>query len=341
MASNSGRRSSSSASRPRREGEGPYREGMTTRRVHAGPDGAPGVRVSTLDERPSTSGARPRRAKADPRRAAYDRKVGRIIAVVVLAAVALVVYLVVTYSSLFAIRSIVATPTQHIDAQTISQLAAVPEGSTLFSVDERGIADRIAQNPWVASVSVTRSFPGELDISVTERTEAAVVMLSSGLAAWRLSSDGYWLEVVDLTDASGDAASASTRAQAQAASDGVVYVSSVAVTVDPKAGEKCADDALLALLDYLSEFSDDLVSQISQADASSAAGLSLILKSGVEVSVGPAVDVAEKEQVLETLLSENAGAITYVNVRNPSVPAWRGLSTTTAETSSEGTAEAS
>lgn len=346
MASNSGRRSSSSGSRPGRPEAGAYHEGMTTRRVRrdvrGGEDRPSGVRVSTLDERPSATGPRRARPSADPRRAVYDRKVRRIIAVVIAVAVALVTYLVVTYSSLFAIRSIVATPTQHIDAQTISQLAAVPEGSTLFSVDEHGIAERIAANPWVASVEVKRAFPSELQITVTERTEAAVVMLSSGLAAWRLSSDGYWLEQLDLASAQGEGATTSVAdaARAQASADGVVFVSSVAVTVAPQAGSECTDDALRALLDYLSGFSEELVGKIAQADASSLAGLSLVLDSGVEVSVGPATDIEQKEQALDLLMSQGGAQVTYVNVRNPAVPTWRGLDADTGQDAQDTTADA-
>lgn len=368
MASSSGRRSSSSASRPS-GGKGPsrrlsgeaYEEGISSRPVRRGVGSGRGaaaarVRVDTLEERPRARGGRRGGTTHDPRRAVYDRKVRRLILAVVLAATALVAYLVVVYSGIFAIRSIEAEPTAHVSAEDISRLAAVPEGSTLFSVDEAGIVSRIGANPWVASVDVSRQLPGQLTITVTERTEAAVVMLSSGLSAWRLATDGHWLKEVPLssdaasgttdasssagTSSSADASSASggsssgasssgvspaDEAKKVAASDGVVFVTAAAPTVAPQAGAACDDDALKGLLGYLTGFSPSMVSQIASADASSLAGLSLVLKSGVEVSVGPAANVADKERVISLLLEQNAGSVTYLNVRDPANPSWRGL----------------
>ena len=327
MASNSGQRSSSSGSRPSGQASvtDPYdrpsarRGGSSRQRTDDDPWGDP-------YGRPSAQARRARR-EPDPRKARYYRTVRRLITFVVLVATAFVIYLVLVYSGLFAIKSIVATPTEHITSETISSLAAVPEGSTLFNVNEQKIVEQISTNPWVKSVSVSRSFPNRLVIDVEERQPAAAVLLSSGLEAWWVSSDGFWLEQLPLQEATADngIASPSDQARAMALTEGMVFVTDVNVATKPQAGMTCDDEAILAVLDYLSGFSQSMVDQILTAKASSVPGLSFVLASGVEVAVGAPEDIQAKEQVISALLEQYTGQITYINVRVPSSPSWRGL----------------
>lgn len=286
---------------------------------------------SPYDERPSAFGGAPRRTRrrraSNPRTAVYDRKMRLLIASVVLIATALVVYLVLVYSPLFMIRSIVATPTEHVTSETISSLAAVPEGSTLFSVNEREIVERIQGNPWVESAEVTRQFPNQLTITVTERTKSAVVLLSSGLEAWWLSQDGFWLEPLALEQATADngVASPADQARTAAAADGVVFVSDVAATVVPQAGAECTDEAVRGVLTYCTTFSEEMRSRIATAKAASVQSISFVLTDGIEVSVGAPTDIEDKERVILGLLAEHQGQVTYINARTPETATWRGL----------------
>ena len=76
----------------------------------------------------------------DPRRGSYYKRMRLLVTCVVMLLLALVVYVVVVYSPLFEIERITANPTEHVTSDAISSLAAVPSGSTLFSVDEAGIS---------------------------------------------------------------------------------------------------------------------------------------------------------------------------------------------------------
>lgn len=256
------------------------------------------------------------------------RRSRALVAVVVTVAAAVAVTLVVRYSPLFEIHRITATPTEHISSSTISSLAAVPEGSTLFNVDAGGIRERLGANPWVGSVRVGRTLPDQLDIYVTERATAAVVMMSNGTEAWRISDNGFWLEPIALQEAASSedlVAAPAEQAQAAAASDGVVYVTETAATVRPSAGKACDDDGINALLTYLSSFGPDLRRMIVTAKAGSRESLSVILDNGVEVALGAPVDVGVKEQVVLNMLREHEGEVTYINVRVTTSPTWRGL----------------
>lgn len=317
MASNSGRRSSSSASL-REAASSPYEQ------VH-------------IEARPSTTGRGGHRSilgGSDPRRASYNRRVRILLLTVTTVVLALVAYLVVTRSPLFAIKSVVSTPTTHITQEAITQLAAIPEGSTLYNVDERAIESRIKENTWVKSVSITRTLPNQLNIAVQERTEAAIVMLANGTEAWRLSDDGYWVEAVVMQSGT-DAATPSSQAAAAAEADGVVMVTDVAASVAPSGGSACADNAILGVLTYLTDLPAALTEQIASFKAPSVAGISAILTNGVEVALGnPANQANWKGEVALKILEENAGLATYVNVRTPDSATWRA-------TSAEGTQAAS
>ena len=328
MASNSGRRSSSSASRPSETREGqrgtaPAPRGypeLRSRRVLGAED--LGARPSVRDGRR----ARPtRRVPRDLRHASYFARLSRLIALVVIVVFVIAAYLVATKSSLFAIRTVTATPTTHVSAETISSLAAVPANSTLFGINEGEICDRIKQNPWVADVTITRTFPDTLNIQVTERTEGAIVMMPNNSEAWRISTDGYWLEAVALQSGA-SAATPLAQATAAAKGDGVVLVTEAPKAIAPQAGAACTDEAILGVLTYMRELPSDLRAQIVSFKASSIQGIAAILGSGVEVSLGaPTGDVAWKGQVALQILKNNAGAVTYVNVRTPDTPSWRGL----------------
>lgn len=309
MASSYDRRSSSSASRPRAVEEPAARERPSREPV----------------EPPRAD--RPRAAR-DPRRQSYYRRMRMAVLSLVFVLLAVAAYAVVVYSPLFEIGRITANPTEHVTSETISELAAVPNGSTLFNVDEKGVSERLAANPWIAEVSLRRVFPDELVIEVRERSAAAVVMLSNGSEAWLIATDGCWLEPVELREANSDAGIGAPADQARelAAAEGLVYVSGVSALVKPEAGAACADEAVQGVMDYLAGFSAALRSQIAAAKAPTVESISVVLSNGIEVSLGAPDDIALKERVVLELLGQYAGQITYINVRVPTMPSWRGLS---------------
>ena len=60
--------------------------------------------------------------------------------------------------------------------------------------------------------------------------------------------------------------------------------------------------------------------------ASSLDSISCVLENGVEISLGPATSVDSKESVIKEILSKYAGKLTYINVRVPSKPSYRMVS---------------
>lgn len=122
----------------------------------------------------------------------------RLLIVVVILLVLLGGGFAVYMSPLFAIQKVDVEGAQHLTSDNLTQLAAIPQGSTLLRADFTGIQDRIKANTWVESVEIHRSFPSTLVINVTERKIAAVVDFPSAdqLSAstyWLISDDGVWL----------------------------------------------------------------------------------------------------------------------------------------------------
>lgn len=248
---------------------------------------------------------------------------------VVVGAFIIVSIVLCVWSPLFQIRSIsVEGAGAHVSAERVTQLAAVPAGATLFGYDESGVTQRLLSDPWVAGVTLTRSLPNTLTIQIEERTLGAIVMLSNGTQAWRLSTDGVWLEEVALTEVTSDNGADAYDVQAKnaAASEGVVFVSEASAALAPVAGEACDDEGLLGLLQYMSSFSSQLRDQIVSATATNKESIAVVLTSGIKVSLGAPDDISLKEQAVLGILATYQGQVSYINVRVPSKPTYRAVS---------------
>ena len=280
---------------------------------------------------PTYDDARPgaRGKTSDPRMQSYNRRMRLFIFVVVIVCSVFIAWVVCTWSPLFKITSIsVSGADEHVSDAQVTELAAVPAGATLFNYDESGVTDRLLANPWIQSVTLTRSLPNTLAVNVVERQVGAIVMLSNSTTAWRLSTDGVWIEQVQLTEVTADngADGYDVQAKAAASSEGVVYVSDVSATLEPEPGAKCEDEALLGVIEYMNSFSSQLRDQIVSATASSKESIAVVLTSGITVSLGAPDDIALKEETVLGILSKYSGQVSYINVRVPSKPTYRAVS---------------
>ncbi len=344
MASNYDRRSSSSASpreaSARTERRAPREEATDSRRPSSAPMRAErGERVpreGSVAFTAARSGARGR--AGDPGRKSYNRRMRVLVLAVVCVASLFLTYIVCVWSPLFQIRRIVVMPTERVSETQVSDLAAIPAGSTLFGFDEAGVEQRLMANPWISSVRLTRNLPDTLTVEVTERKVAAIVMLSNGQAAWRLSTDGVWIEPVELSAITADNGADSYDVQAKnaAANEGVVYVSEAAATLAPEEGKACADEGLLGLIQYIETFTPALRDQIVSACATSKESIAVVLSNGIKVSLGAPDDIELKEQTVLGILDKFQGQISYINVRTPANPTYRGLTDGAASAGTDG-----
>ena len=235
----------------------------------------------------------------------------------------------------FVITGIDAQASEHVSAETIAKLAAVDEGTTLLSVDTGAIAENVSQNPWVKSVNITREFPDKLGVSVEERSVAAIVVCGAGTSAWSLGDDGVWIEPTQLDTSVSD--DVTTQALVKAEELGCLLITNVPTSVNPAQGSASTDDAILDVLSYQQQLPEQITSQAQVYYAASSGSISVILKSGLEVSLGSATDVSAKAQALLEIMANYGDQLTYVNVRVPSKPAYRKVADGTTLTGVEGT----
>ena len=81
-------------------------------------------------------------------------------------------------------------PWTPVDAQTITDLAAVPVGqSNLFDLDLSRVEKRILSNEWVREVRLQKRFPQTLSISTIFKEPEAMFQLETGALSY-VDQDG-------------------------------------------------------------------------------------------------------------------------------------------------------
>lgn len=81
----------------------------------------------------------------------------------------------VWFSTLLSVQGVEVTGTAALQPQQVRRAAAVPLGEPLVSVDLSAVRNRIAALAAVESVDVSRQWPDQVLVEVTERTPIAVI----------------------------------------------------------------------------------------------------------------------------------------------------------------------
>ena len=238
-----------------------------------------------------------------------------------LALISLVVLFVMAHLPVFVITGINAAASEHVSEAQIAKLASVEEGTTLLNVDTSQITEKVSKNPWVKRVIIKREFPDTLGVSVEERSVAALVVIGGGTSVWALGDDGVWIEPVQLDTSSGGDVVQLALARAQEM--GCLLIANVPATVNPAQGAPSTDDSILDVLTYQGQLPDSISTEAQVYYAASSGSISVVLKSGLEVSLGAANDVSAKVQALKEIMANYGDQLTYVNVRVPSKPTYR------------------
>ena len=240
-------------------------------------------------------------------------------------------------SPLFAATDIQVKGSDHVEVETARALIEVPEGTTMFNVDEKAIYDSLKAIPWVKGVDVKREWPHTLVVTPVERKMRAIAFITADEVAWAIGEDGTWIAPLSLVVAVGNEVAlnddgsvpegaaqlpAFEAALRIAQDSGSLLLTDVPSDISPKGGEPVNAKVVLAGLDYANGFSDEFVAQIKDISVASVEAISANLVSGVEVSLGKPQNIVEKERVVTKLLAEHQG-VTYINVREPGAYTFR------------------
>lgn len=234
---------------------------------------------------------------------------------------------VLSNSGAFAVEQVTVSGADHLSGDELTELAAVPAGSTLLNVDANGIATRLATNPWVKSVSVDRVFPNTLNLNITERSISAVVAVtvdsSNTVERWALSSDGMWLTKIpdDRNSAEGKALPDSVYNDAENA----LEITDIPYGSTPEAGSYCNNSNVENALGVIDGMTTELAGQVKSVAAASSDSTTLTLQNGIEIGFGDSNDIRDKERVCLQLMKEHEGKISYINVRVVNKPVWRSV----------------
>ncbi len=218
--------------------------------------------------------------------------VGIVVAVVAAGALAL-------RSPLFDVDRVVVSGADHTGAEAVAAAAGIAKHHPMLDVDTAGARRRVLALPWVASVRVTKDWPGTVRVAVTERVPVAVLPAAPGQFAV-VDRDGRVLEL-DPAPPAGLAALA-----------GVPPPGAAGTTVDPAAA---------ALLPVAAALPPALASQVTEL-APSADGVQLRLGGGELVQLGPVDgDVGPKLLALLTVVDQvDLAHVCTIDLRVPSAP---------------------
>ena len=196
------------------------------------------------------------------------------------------------FSSVFAVDGVQVNGADTVPTATITSVAEAPIGTPLAKVDLNAIADRVRTLPAVADAQVTRAWPDQLVIVVTERVAVVVV------------TDGSRFELVDATGVSFK----TVPSRPEGLPEALVVGSRRDVTIR-------------SVVTVSAALPNGLRSQVRSISAASPDSITLNLPAGVKVVWGSSDDSARKAEVLSVLMRRQAKVY---DVSAPDLPVTKG-----------------
>lgn len=189
----------------------------------------------------------------------------------------------------------VADPGTHTSAAQVVAASGIRPGDPMVFLDEAAAAKRIERLPWVERARVTRQYPGDVTITVTEAEPTAFVATGSGAT------------LID--------ASARVMGTVPSAPPGLVEVSGLRRLARP--GHTIDPAAAVTMLGELPPALRTRVARVTAAGED----VSLTLVDGREVRFGPATSIRAKAAAAEAVLAHIGDQpVAYVDVRVPTAP---------------------
>ena len=214
-------------------------------------------------------------------------------------------------SPLFDVDGLAIEGASRTDPTHIARAANLGATTALVDVDLSAVERDVGLLPWVATAKVRRSWPGTIDIVVTERAPVAVVEVLAVAAAtvgWNTES-----VPVALVDAEGRVLDLRARAPL-----GLPNISGI-----PSAGIPGSHVDAPAALAVAAQLPSELAGQVVEIAVRDGERW-LVLSEGAEVRLGSADELAEKLVAAATMVSQvDQVGIVVIDVRVPTAPVVR------------------
>jgi cell division protein FtsQ len=214
-----------------------------------------------------------------------------IVAAVLLLAMSIGGVYLVFFSSTLSVQGVEVTGTKTLSEAKVREVADVPTGGPLATVDLDTIAYRVRSLAVVESAEVTRKWPHDVLIQIVERTPVAVVEIAGELHS--LDEHGKVFGSYDRPPS------------------GLPHV---------RADSGVHADALAEGAEVVAALPDEIASKVDFAEVHSVDQITLRLRDGREVLWGSADQSAEKAEVLVALLRNQAQVY---DVSVPGFPTFR------------------
>lgn len=204
----------------------------------------------------------------------------------------------------FELHHVRLTGAKRLTVDDVLEVAQFQKGASLFSLDLVQGEKRIETHPLVATVSLKRSLPGTLTVSLVERRPVGWLGTSQGF--WAIDKDAiplYFSYDLSLT----------------------LPVITVDPPVTPVPGVSLTDFRLAESLSFARSLTVSGIASISEIHADGD-GLVAYTHNGVTVSLGRQGDMPQKAKVFERILKDiEAGniSVVHIDLRHPQSPAIR------------------
>ena len=206
-------------------------------------------------------------------------------------------------SPVFRMRELRVSGAAHLSESDVARLAGLTSKTNVLWVSGSAVEQRLEASPWIASATVARHLPGEVDIVVQERTPVARVAQPGGRFLL-VSGDG----VVLATHAAGSA----------------VPVLQAAHPAGTGTSPAATISGLKAALICVAALPPTVRGQVATATERPDGTVTLTLRRGTVVEFGDVGRASEKGRVLRSLLEWSAahGVTPHtIDVEVPTAPA--------------------
>jgi cell division protein FtsQ len=209
-------------------------------------------------------------------------------------------------SQLFAVETIEIVGTERLTQDRVLELAAVPQDATLLRFPGEDVTQRLEEDPWIQSATVSRDFPDGMRVRVVERRPAAYVDLGEE-SVWVIDPSGVIIAEQSATE-----------------TETLVVIRDLQ-PIEPEPGVRTGSEPLLNAIAVWEGLSPELRAMTRVISATSIDKTALITVDEVEILVGSAEEIETKDVIAREILADNGDAVVYVNVRTVERPTWRGV----------------
>jgi cell division protein FtsQ len=123
-----------------------------------------------------------RYSEADRKRRGKRRKKHHFLNIVIMILVILGLYYIGFHSDIFSVKEITVEDNVHYTTAQIKELTGLAMGENIFMVRVSEVSQRLEQDPYIRSASVSWVLPDGLKIVVDERTESVLIEYEGGYA---------------------------------------------------------------------------------------------------------------------------------------------------------------